>query len=175
MNAPLRFRLGSGLVRSLALAASLAAATVALPAQAQQADVGAPFDGWELTFSPYSYHFNRDGEYKNVVLVGLERHYTSNWLWGGALFSNSFGQPSGTVYVGYEWNKAFGVSPLYFKLVGGIMYGYVDEYEDKVPFNHNGFSPIILPGVGWRFTPKDAAQIILLGGNGFMFSYNRRF
>lgn len=165
----------ASLGHGIALALSLAAASLAPAAHAQEAGLNAPFDGWELTLSPFTLHFNRDGTYKNVVLVGLERHHTSNWLWGGALFSNSFGQPSGTVYVGYQWDALFDVQPLYFKLVGGLMYGYVDEYEDKVPYNHNGFSPIVLPAVGWRFTPKDAAQIILLGGNGFMFSYNRRF
>lgn len=161
--------------RACGLALGLLFTAHAPVANAQDANLSEPFDGWELTLSPYSYHFNRNQEYKHVVLVGLERHYSSNWLWGGALFSNSFGQPSGTVYFGYQWDKLFGVEPLYFKLVGGIMYGYVDEYEDKVPLNHNGFSPIILPGLGWRLTPKDALQVIVLGGNGFMFSYNRRF
>ena len=162
--------------RGLALAVLLGTAAAAPASHAQEAQpaLGAPFDGWELTVSPYTYHFSRE-EHTSVFLAGLERQYASNWLWGGALFSNSFGQPSGTVYFGYQWDKLFGVEPLYFKLVGGIMYGYVDEYEDKVPLNHNGFSPIILPGLGWRLTPKDALQVIVLGGNGFMFSYNRRF
>ena len=143
-------------------------------ANAQEANLAAPFDGWELTFSPFTYHFSKEW-HTDVLLVGLERHREDNWLWGGALFRNSFGQPSGTVYVGYQWSNLFGVSALYFKLVGGVMYGYVDEYEDKVPFNHNGFSPIILPGIGYRLTPKDALQVIALGGNALMFSYNRRF
>ena len=161
--------------RATALDFGLIFAANAPAANAQEPNLAAPFDGWELSFSPYSYHLNRDEDYKQVVLVGLERHYSDNWLWGGALFSNSFGQPSGGAYFGYQWNKLFGIEPLYFKLVGGIMYGYVDEYEDKVPYNHNGFSPIILPGLGWRLTPRDALQVIVLGGNGFMFSYNRRF
>jgi len=163
--------------RGLALALSLATAAAAPAVHAQEASppaMGAPFDGWELTISPYTYHFSNE-DHTWVFLAGLERQYASNWLWGGALFRNSFGQPSGTAYVGYQWNRVFDVPQLYVKLVGGIMYGYVDEYEDKVPFNHNGWSPIILPGVGWRFTAKDAAQIILLGGNAVMFSYNRRF
>lgn len=144
------------------------------PAHAQEPSLAAPFEGWELSFSPYTYHFNNEW-HSDVFLVGLERHLGNNWLWGGALFRNSFGQPSGTAYFGYQWNNLFGVPALYLKLVGGIMYGYVDEYEDKVPLNSNGFSPVILPGIGYRLTPQDALQVIALGGNGLMFSYNRRF
>lgn len=170
----------ANLGRRLAIALSLAtAATLAAAAPDEpqaSTEIGAPFDGWEVTISPYTYHLHYDANHTYVFLAGLERHYASNWLWGGALFRNSFGQPSGTVYFGYEWDRVFSSVPqLYFKVVGGLMYGYVDEYEDKVPFNHNGFSPIILPGVGWRFTPKDAAQVIFLGTNAIMFSYNRRF
>lgn len=152
--------------------------TASSPATQQQAGgtrIGDSFDGWEVTLSPYTYHLHYDKNHTWVFLGGLERHYESNWLWGGAAFRNSFGQPSGVAYFGYEWNRLFDVQPLYFKLVGGIMYGYVDEYQDKVPFNHNGFSPVILPAVGWRLTAKDAAQVIFLGGNALMFSYNRRF
>jgi len=96
-------------------------------------------------------------------------------LWGGAYFSNSFGQKSGTVYFGYVWDNLFDVPKLYAKLVGGLMYGYVDPYEDKVPFNHNGYSPIVVPALGYRLTPKDALQVSMLGTAGLMFSYNRRF
>ena len=160
--------------RGLGISLGLACAFHAPMAYAQDDHLAAPFDGWELTISPYTYHFSREW-HTDVLLVGLERHRGDNWLWGGALFRNSFGQPSGTAYFGYQWNNLFGVPALYFKLVGGVMYGYVDEYEDKVPYNHNGFSPIILPGIGYRLTPKDALQVIALGGNAIMFSYNRRF
>lgn len=130
---------------------------------------------WEITLSPYAYHFSHDDSHKNVWLVGLERQYADGWLWGGAYFSNSFGQKSGTVYGGYMWSNLFNVPALYAKLTAGIMYGYVEPYEDKVPFNHNGWSPTIVPAVGWRFTPKDSAQVALLGTAGLLFSYNRRF
>ena len=125
--------------------------------------------------SPYVYHFSNDPEHKYAWLIGLERQRADNWLWGAAYFSNSFGQDSGTAYVGYIWNNLFNQPALYLKVVAGIMYGYVDPYEDKVPLNSNGWSPIIVPALGWRLTPTDAVQIELLGGAGLMFSYNRRF
>jgi len=132
-------------------------------------------DGWQIVISPYAYHFSKSDEHKNVYLIGLERQRADNWVWGAAYFSNSFGQDSGVAYAGYMWNNLFNVPALYGKLLGGIMYGYKAPYEDKVPFNHNGWSPVILPSVGWRFTPKDAFEVVLLGGNGFLFAYNRRF
>ncbi|SFL90883.1 hypothetical protein [Variovorax sp. OV329] len=130
---------------------------------------------WEVTIAPYVYHFSSDPAHKTAYLIGLERQRADNWIIGGAYFSNSFGQDSGTAYVGYIWNNLFGVPALYGKVVAGIMYGYVYPYEDKVPFNHNGWSPIVVPALGWRFTPKDAVQVSLLGTAGLMFSYNRRF
>ncbi|MQQ99298.1 hypothetical protein [Glaciimonas soli] len=132
-------------------------------------------DYWELMLSPYAYHFDYSPEHKNVYLVGLEKHRSDQWFAGGVLFSNSFGQATGAAYAGYEWDKLFGVSSLYAKLAGGIMYGYVGQYKNKVPLNYNGWSPIVVPAVGWSFTQKDAAQVTLLGNAGLLFSYNRKF
>lgn len=73
------------------------------------------------------------------------------------------------------WNNLFNAPMLYAKLVGGLMYGYVAPYEDKVPFNHNGYSPIIVPSLGYRLTPKDALQVSLMGSAGMLLSYTRRF
>lgn len=164
-------------LRAAGMTLSLCGAVIATPAMAQQsASPLIPTEaGWELTLSPFVYHFRSDPEHRHAYLIGLERHRADNWLWGAAYFSNSFGQDSGTAYVGYIWNNVFNEPALYVKLVAGIMYGYVDPYEDKVPYNHNGWSPMIVPTVGWRFTPQDALQLSLLGSAGLMFSYSRRF
>jgi hypothetical protein len=160
-------------------AASLAICLLGLlNAQTIRAEESNPIltdSAWEVTLSPYAYHFSSDPQHKPTWLIGLERQRADGWLWGGAYFSNSFGQKSGTVYFGYVWDNLFDVPKLYAKLVGGLMYGYVDPYEDKVPFNHNGYSPIVVPALGYRLTPKDALQVSMLGTAGLMFSYNRRF
>lgn len=143
--------------------------------RAQESSLIPSNSAWEITLSPYAYHFHSDWRHKPVWLIGLERQSIDGWLWGGAFFSNSFGQKSGALYVGYLWNNLFGVPALYAKLVGGLMYGYVQPYEDKVPFNRNGYSPALLPALGYRVTPKDALQVSLLGTSGLLFSYNRRF
>jgi len=131
---------------------------------------------WELMVSPFTLHYSKDTDYSHVYLIGLEHFFgDGNWMVGGAYFSNSFGQDSGTGYVGYRWDNLLGYERLYAKAMAGIMYGYVEPYEDKVPFNHNGWSPILSVALGFRVTPKDALQVTALGSSGLMFSYNRRF
>ena len=129
---------------------------------------------WELVLAPHTQHLH-GGDHRYVFLVGLERYRPSGSLWGAAAFRNSFGQPSVYAYYGYVWDNLFHQRGLYFKLTGGALYGYRGKYEDKVPFNHGGFAPAIIPGFGWRLTDRDAVQIVLLGTSALMFSYNRRF
>ena len=159
--------------------ASLAACALGIlgaPAvRAQEASVVPTGPGWEINLAPLTVHYHSDPAHKPMWLVGLERHRGDGWLWGGAFFSNSFGQECGAVLVGYEWNNLFDNPRLYAKLLGGIMYGYVAPYEDKVPFNHNGFSPALVPSLGWRLTAKDSLSVSMLGTAALMFSYNRRF
>ncbi|HSV59993.1 MAG TPA: hypothetical protein VLJ19_13955 [Variovorax sp.] len=162
--------------RAAALALGLCGLLQSPAIQAQEESPLIPKEaGWELTLAPYAYHYHSDPLHEPVYLIGIERHRADNWLAGAAYFSNSFGQPSGVVYVGYVWNSLFGVPALYARLVAGIMYGYRAPYEDKVPYNHDGWSPVIVPSLGWRLTPNDALQISTLGSAGLLFSYNRRF
>jgi hypothetical protein len=130
---------------------------------------------WEAQFAPFAVHWNRSEDYKHVYLLGIERGRPDDTLWGFAAFQNSFGQPCAYAYYGWVWNDVWGKPGLYVKLSGGVLYGYKDEYEDKVPFNHNGFGLAIIPAVGWRLTPKDAVQASVLGTAGLVVSYNRRF
>ena len=130
---------------------------------------------WELVVAPFTHHWHKDAEHRRVVLLGLERIAPDGSAVGGALFSNSFGQASAYVYYGHEWNALLGTDSLYFKLSGGIIYGYRGRFKDKVPFNVGGFSPAIIPAIGWRLTPRDAIQAAVLGRAGVTFSYNRRF
>src|SRR6476469_4846095 len=61
---------------------------------------------WHVEFAPYALHFSGDSNHKPVVLLGLERERPDGIIWGGSVFSNSFGQPSAYVYGGqslYRW------------------------------------------------------------------------
>ncbi|WP_211473481.1 ABC transporter ATP-binding protein [Collimonas humicola] len=148
---------------------------ISLPLHAEETLTSTSNDYWELKISPYTYHYQYSPEHKDVVLIGIEHHRSDQWFIGGALFSNSFGQPTGTAYMGYTWDRLFGQSALYAKLGVGLMYGYVGKYKDKVPLNYNGLSPILVPAAGWKITSRDAIDVSLLGIAGLLFSYNRKF
>lgn len=160
---------------ALLIPLTLAAAPLAVSAQtdkpetsssSEAADSG---DYWRLMASPYTIHYGYDPEHEPVYMIGLERQRSDGWVWGGTYFSNSFGQPSGYVYVG---EKVIGFSPwdkLFFQWTAGVMYGYKEPYEDKVPFNVNGFSPGVTASLGWQFTREFSVQAIALGTAGLMF------
>jgi hypothetical protein len=127
-------------------------------------------------FSPYTYHFTPDDQHKDVLMVGVEREHPNAKLDGITLFTNSFGQP--TVYF-YPWGGVYpdiaGINHLSFKWTAGVLYGYKDPYQDKVPYNHNGFSPAVIPALAYEFKPGWSGQINLLGNAGMMFQLNAPF
>lgn len=161
------------LLSALALAA---AAPTVLAQETKPAAAAAPDSGdyWRLVASPYTVHFHKDDndEHEAVYMIGLERQRRDGWVWGGIYFSNSFGQPSGYVYVG---ERIIDFSPwpqLFAQWTAGILYGYKYPYEDKVPFNYNGFSPGATLSLGWQFTREFSVQANLLGGAGMMFQFS---
>ncbi len=129
----------------------------------------------EFTFSPYTHHWNHSAEHKPVVLVAIDEQLPGDRLCGVSFFSNSFGQPSLYVYAGLQYNKLLGAPELFAKVTAGLMYGYVAPYEDKVPLNHKGFNPAIIPSLGYKLTQHDSVQVKFLGSAGLMFSYGRQF
>ena len=143
------------------------AASSAVPALPEEPP---PAARWRVAFAPYAVHYSGDSEHKPVVLVGLERERPDGIVFGGSIFSNSFGQPSAYVYGGQRLFRWSPWEPLFAEWSAGILYGYVGQYKDKVPLNYKGFSPGITAGIGWQFTPTFAAQIHLLGNSGLLFS-----
>lgn len=138
---------------------------------------------WKVIVAPFALHWTHNKEHKYVYLLGIEYNQPGapSWsladetVWGVGGFSNSFGQPSAYVYYGYRWNNLFGHPAFSFNLTGGLLYGYRDPYEDKVPFNYNGFSPGVIPSVSYRLTRNDSVQLGVLGTAGLIFMYDRRF
>jgi hypothetical protein len=128
------------------------------------------FDGWELSLSPYTIHFHPSDEHKPVVQVGLMKGLEDRWLAGGAVFSNSFGQPSAYVFGGQRYVNPFGWEKWYLQWTAGILYGYVGQYKDKVPFNYKGFSPGLVPSIGYQFTDRIYGELDLLGNSALMFT-----
>lgn len=167
---------------ALLLAATLAAAPLAAHAQSEATatpttESSPSGDYWRLVASPYTAHFHGDSEniHKPVYMLGLERQRSDGWVWGGIYFSNSFGQPSGYVYLGERINNFSPWNQLFAQWTVGVLYGYVYPYEDKVPFNYHGFSPGATLSLGWQFTRQFSMQMDLLGAAGMMFQLSIDF
>ena len=108
-------------------------------------------DRWYIFTSIYTLHTDPEPEHvNNQKMLGIEAQMTNNWLFGFASFDNSFGQRSEYLYAGYKW-ALFRSEHWYFKLTGGLLYGYKEPYEDKIPLNGLGIAPIILPVLGFRY------------------------
>ena len=125
---------------------------------------------WRLYASPLTVHFTPSPDHRAVYSLGVERQYPSGFLLGAAAFRNSFGQPSMYAYAGKRFDAPFASVPqLFFQVSAGVLYGYKEPYEDKVPFNHHGVAPGVVGAVGWEFTRAISAQINVLGDSAFMF------
>lgn len=150
----------------------------AFPARAAQDDESAVPAGnavWRIEFSPWTHHYRFSEDHKDVWALGLERETPDHTLYGLTAFSNSFGQPSAYAYYGHVFNNVTSWSEsLYLKLTAGIIYGYKVPFEDKVLLNYEGFSPAIIPAVGWRVTPEWSVQTNFLGTAAIMFMVTRR-
>lgn len=146
-------------------------APVSMPVSAPVAE-----GAWRIEFSPYTHHFRYNADHKDVWALGLERETADHALFGLMLFSNSFGQPSAYAYYGRifspveRWSES-----LYVKLTGGLLYGYLPPYNDRVPLNYNGYSPAIIPAIGWRLDKNLSVQLNFLGTAAVMLMVNKKF
>lgn len=181
---PLRYA-GSRWLRLAPLAGLALAAASAVPAQdsapgqdpAATVVTAAPAmePQWTLTLAPIVHHWKYDPDHKPAFIVALERRGAGNRFYGLSLFRNSFAQPSTFAYVGWRWDQLFGQPPLSVKLAAGVIYGYVGQYEDKVPFHWNGFFPAAVPSLGYRFGPRDSLDLMVLGTAALAFGYSHDF
>jgi hypothetical protein len=123
---------------------------------------------WRVAVAPLTQHFRPSEEHQQVFALALERQRHDGWLAGGSRFTNSFGQPSGYLYVGRRIDLPFGPPGLFGQVSGGLLYGYRGRFEDKVPLNNDGFAPGALVTLGWQFARRNAAAVHLLGDAGLM-------
>jgi hypothetical protein len=128
-----------------------------------------------LTIAPIVYHWTSDPEHKYSFVFTLEQHLDRQRLAGLALFRNSFGQPSAYAYAGYHWHEVLGNSRLSVKVSAGIIYGYTDEYEDKVPLNWRGFAPAIIPSLSYQTSTNGSINLMVLGTAGVVLGYSHSF
>lgn len=138
----------------------------------------APGDQFRLSYGPAAYHFTPSDEHAeyNHMVSGelLSRRWT---LWdadrsiiGLALLDNSFGQFSQYAYFGQEWDlRQLWGGHVYANVTVGLLHGYKEPYQDKIPFNELGIAPAIVPTIGWRYSRFNVA-VSLLGTNGLLVS-----
>ncbi|MBA2960908.1 MULTISPECIES: hypothetical protein [Ramlibacter] len=134
------------------------------------ASAGYDPEGLQLRISPYTLHFSDSPEHKDAMGVSLARVRSDGWMFGGAAFRNSFGQPCVYAFGGREYQNPFGWADTYWSWTAGIVYGYKPPYDNKVPLNKNGFSPVIVPSLGYRLRPDLAVEVGMLGTSGLTFS-----
>jgi hypothetical protein len=130
---------------------------------------------WRVEFSPFTHHFRFDVDHQPVWSLGIERESPDQQLFGLMGFRNSFGQPSAYLYYGRKYNNFLNLSEsFYAKLSVGLMYGYRSPFEDEVPLNYNGFSPAIIPALGWKLDNTWSLQVNFLGTAAVMFMASKK-
>ncbi|MGE8097790.1 sn-glycerol-3-phosphate transporter [Pseudomonas fluorescens] len=146
---------------------------LATPALAVESPAREDKGFWYLQGSLYTKHYSSDPDHNNNQdLIGLERNEASGWLFGAVTFRNSFSQRSYYAYAGKRYESAD--YPVYIKLTGGLLQGYSGESKDKIPLNHFGVAPVIIPSLGAHYGPV-AAELVLLGFNAAMITTGVRF
>jgi len=128
-----------------------------------------------LIASPYTYHYKYAADHKPVHMIGLEWERSDGWVWGGAVFRNSYSQPSAFAYFGQRYFNFTRHDELFAQWSFGLLYGYKPPYEDKVPLNHQGFSPGAVLTLGWQFTPQLSTQLNAVGTAGIMIQFSLDF
>jgi hypothetical protein len=152
-----------------ALAQSPSSSPPAPPAS-QAESVSEPWrtDRFYLETSLYTRHFSNDPAHvdKQKLILG-EWNITEQWLVGASFFDNSFGQPTQYVYGGWRYRPFEQLQPFYVKVSAGLTHGYKDQYRDKIPFNHSGVAPIVIPSIGYCFS-RVCSELVLFGGAGML-------
>lgn len=170
--------LGSGMAPALAQGVVAGAVTQARAAVSSTADTlsqGWDQGHWRAAVSPYAPHLRYSPNHEYVWALALERQRNDAWMAGASFFSNSFGQPSAYLYLGRRFPSLMGHAQLFGQLSGGMLYGYRGEYQNKVPFNHNGFSPGALASIGWQFNRQASLTVHAVGDAAVMFQFGWDF
>jgi hypothetical protein len=167
------FCVAAAIVLSVALVCGVSQAQSTPAAEAPSTEK--PDEPWRtdrfyLETSLHTVHFHSDPAHvNNQKLILGEWNITEQWLLGASFFDNSFGQPSQYVYGGWRYRPFERVQPFYVKVSAGLVHGYKDQYRDKIPFNHSGIAPVIVPSVGYCFS-RICSEVVIFGGAGLLWT-----
>jgi hypothetical protein len=117
-------------------------------------------DQIRIAYAPKAFHFRHEAEHVDWNhIVALEWVMPRHAFWGAqrthlgvSVFDNSYGQFSQSVYAGLEWDwtRAWG-GEVFLSLSAGLIHGYKEPYEDKLPLNNAlGVGLVLVPAIGWQ-------------------------
>lgn len=147
---------------------------------------------YKIQTSVWTTHFNPKPEHNNHQnLVGFEvygrrlppettQRFHDQFdyarpLVGVALFRNSFHQNTTYLYGGIRQNLVAGQQlQTYIKVTGGLIHGYRGEYQYKIPFNHIGIAPAVIPMFGVQYK-QVSSELTLFGASGIMLTLGLTF
>ncbi len=130
---------------------------------------------WLLQTSVYTKHYHYNPEHNNHQhLINLEYQRVDQWVFGGSQFDNSFNQSSQYFYAGKRYQPLTSLPDMHFKITGGLIHGYKDQYKDKIPLNALGVAPAIVPAVGVS-GKLFSGEINFLGVAGYMLTLGVHF
>lgn len=127
---------------------------------APRAEVLGDEDRIRIAYTPRVFHLSSNRNYVDWNhIVALELITPRHARWGAdrshfglSLFDNSYGQFSQSIYAGLEWDwkPALG-GELFFSVSVGLVHGYREPYEDRVPLNSAlGVGVTVVPAIGWQ-------------------------
>ena len=124
--------------------------------------------------SVYTRHLDPEPDHVNTQnLLAVEVDFSNRWMAGASIFDNSFGQNSQFVYMGRSW-RLLDSEYWYFKLRGGLLHGYKEPYEDKIPLNGLGVAPVIVPALGFQYR-HFVSELNVAGTAAVMFTVGIQF
>lgn len=154
-------------MRSIVLCCSLCL-LILMDAAELNAGIFSKGDLIQINFGPYLYHYSSDSERNSYPwFTSLEWESLSRWELGGAVFSNSYNQPSGYLYGGKRFIHGSPDEHLFLKITVGALIGYVPPHEDAIPVNKDGVGLGVIPAVGYKFK-RTTTQIVILSTSGLM-------
>lgn len=146
-------------LRLACLALLLPLLAAAPPAEARPGWFG-PDDRFRVAYTPRVFHVTNDKDYVDWNHIVAAEWITPRYqVWnadrshfGAAVFDNSYGQFSQTIYYGLEWDwkPAWG-GELFWAVSFGLVHGYKEPHEDQLPLNNAfGVGVTIVPALGWE-------------------------